>query len=402
MYRPGQSGGILAGVRRPTVLLLFATIFVGELGWSGIAPLLPNYQERFGLSDLATGLVLSVAAVGILLVSLPAGALSRRFAIRTLTLWGVAALVFGNLLTGFARTYPMLLGGRFLLGIGLGTMWVTATAWLHDAAGASAARALALTTAVVGAGSLVGPVIAGYLGQQFSPGVPFVVLGVLCAITGVALSFAPGDEARAAEPSPPLAEMLRAARADDLMVTSILLTLVVAMMWMTVELLVPLRLNDLGFDAARIGLAFSAASIMFVAASAMTARGAERYATLRVAAMWCTAFAACILIAAVGSSGAATVAFLAAMGLTTGVLIALTYPLGAVGAAEGGFSVAVVGALLNMVWAGAGIVGPTLGGSLSQRLGDRVVFWILAIVGFAAAGWMWSRRAASARAQEPR
>jgi DHA1 family inner membrane transport protein len=373
------------------VVLLFATIFVAELGWSGISPLLPDYQERFGLSDTATGLVLSIAAVGILLVSLPASALSRRFAVRTLTLWGVAALAIGDILTGVAGSYPLLLGGRCLLGLGLGMMWVTATAWLHDAAGDRAARALALTTTVVGVGSLVGPALVGYLGERFSPGVPFVALGIACAITGVTLAAAPGEEGRAAEPGPPLAEMVRAARADDLMVTSILLTLVVAMMWMTAELLVPLRLDDLGFSAAQIGLAFSAASIVFVVASALTARGAERYATVRVAAIWGSAFGAAILIAALGVSAPATIVFLVAMGTTTGVLIALTYPLGAVGASEGGFSVAVVGALLNMVWAGAGIVGPSLGGALSQYLGDQVVFWILALVGLSVAAWMWSR-----------
>ena len=384
-------------MRRPTVILLFATIFVAELGWSGISPLLPDYQERFGLSDTATGLVLSIAAIGILLVSLPASALSRRFAVRTLTLWGVAALAIGNVLTGVADSYPVLLGGRCLLGLGLGMMWVTATAWLHDAAGDRAARALALTTTVVGVGSLVGPALVGYLGERFSSGMPFVVLGIACAISGLTLAVAPGEEGRVAEPGPPLAEMVRAARADDLMVTSILLTLVVAMMWMTVELLVPLRLDDLGFGAAQIGLAFSAASVVFVIASALTARGAERYATVRVAAIWSSAFGAAIVIAALGVSAPATIVFLVAMGTTTGVMIALTYPLGAVGASEGGFSVAVVGALLNMVWAGAGIVGPSLGGALSQHLGDQVVFWILAIVGVAVAGWMWSRARASDR-----
>jgi predicted MFS family arabinose efflux permease len=380
------------------VILLFATIFVAELGWAGISPLLPDFQDRFALSDTATGLVLSIAAVGILVVSLPAGALTRRFAVRTLTLWGVAALSIGNVMTGLAGSYGVLLLGRCLLGLGLGMMWVTATAWLHDAAGDRSARALALTTTVVGLGSLVGPAIAGYLGEVFSPGMPFVALGIVCAAMGGTLALAPGEEGRVAEPGPPLREMLRAARADDLMVTSILLTLVVSIMWMTAELLVPLRLDDLGFSASGIGLAFSAASIVFVVASALTARSAERFATIRIAAVWTFAFAAGIVIAAVGVSAPATIVFLVAVGTTSGVLIALTYPLGAVGAGEGGFSVAVVGALLNMVWAGAGIVGPSLGGSLSERLGDQVVFWILAGVGLLVAVWIWSRSVLAGRA----
>ena len=376
-------------MRRPTVLLLFATIFVGELGWSGIAPLLPDYQGWFGLSDTQTGFILSVAAVGILFISLPAGALTRRFSVRMLTLWGMGALAGGNLIVGLAHSYPTLLAGRALLGVGLGMMWVTATAWLHDAAGQDASKALAMTTAVVGIGSLIGPAFAGFVGERYSLGTPFVLLGIVCAATGIALVFAPGDEGRVAEPGPPLADMVRAARADDLMVTSVMLTLVVALMWMTTELLVPLRLDHLGYSATAIGLAFSASAIVFAATSAFTARGADRFTTIRVAAVWCTAFGVGLTIAAFFVSAPATIVFLLVMGITTGVMIALTYPLGAVGARQGGFSVAVVGALLNMVWAGSGIVGPSLGGALAQSVSDRATFGLLAMFGFGGAVWMW-------------
>ena len=162
-------------------------------------------------------------------------------------------------------------------------MWVTATAWLHDAAGQDGSKALAMTTAVVGIGSLVGPAFAGFVGERYSIGTPFVLLGIACAVTGVTLVFAPGEEGRVPEPGPPLADMVRAARADDLMVTSVMLTLVVALMWMTTELLVPLRLDELGYSATAIGLAFSASAVVFAATSAFTARGADRYATIRVA-----------------------------------------------------------------------------------------------------------------------
>jgi len=77
------------------------------------------------------------------------------------------------------------------------------------------------------------------------------------------------------------------------------------------------------------------------------------------------------------------------------MMIAVTYPLGAVGAREGGFSVAVVGALLNVVWAASGIVGPSIGGSLSGSIGDTAVFLLLAAVSVVCAAWMWTRRGVS-------
>ncbi len=379
-------------MRRPIVLLLFAALFVVELGYSGIAPLLPTYRAEFGLTDFTTGLILAVSAVGILLVSLPASALSRRVSVRTLTLWGVVVLTAGNLTVGLTHTNAGVLVGRSLYGLGLGTMWVTGTAWLHDAAGDEAPRALALTTAIVGAGSLVGPAVTGWLAERFDTGLPFVLLGLLTGAMLLILLLVPSAEGRARDASPPLPDMLRAARADHLMLTSLVLTLAVSMMWMSTDLLVPLRLDTHGFDAAQIGLAFSVASLVFIASSTITSMRAERRATVPFASAWTVAFAASVLIAAVGTGTTATIAFLAAVGVTTGVMISLTYPLGAVGAKEGRFSVAVVGALLNLVWAGAGLVGPTVGGALAERVGDQVWFLGLAILGAAAAAWMWLRR----------
>jgi predicted MFS family arabinose efflux permease len=379
-------------VRRSIVLLLFTALFVAELGWAGIAPLLPTYRDTYGLTAVATSLILTVASLGLLLVCLPAGALSSRVAVRTLTLWGIASLTIGNLLVGLAGPFPVLLFGRLLTGVGLGMMWVTGTAWLHVSAGASSARALAFTTTVAGAGGLAGPSIVGWLGDRYGPGTAFVVLAALNGLMLVLLSVVRSPEGREVEPSPPLREMLRAARADHLMLTSLVLTLAVSVMWMSTDLLIPLRLDALGFDAAQIGLVFSGASILFVGSSALTSARAERYATVRAAAIWTVLYAVCVLVAAVGDGAVASGAFLAAVGVTTGVMISLTFPIGVRGAEQRGVNVAVVGALLTLVWAISGMVGPALGGAVAERVGDQRWYLLLAVFGFATAAWMWVRR----------
>ncbi|MGZ4133488.1 MAG: MFS transporter, partial [Actinomycetota bacterium] len=311
-------------MRRPIVLLLFAAVFVAELGWAGISPLLPTYQSAFGLTDFTTGLILTTSSLGILLVSLPASALSRRFSVRALTLWGLGALTAGNVTVGLSHAYTGVLLGRSVYGVGLGIMWVTGTAWLHDAAGDQAPRALALTTAIVGAGSLVGPAVTGWLAERFDTGTPFVLLGLLTGAMLVILLLAPSAEGRERDASPPLRDMLRAARADHLMLTSLVLTLAVSMMWMSTDLLVPLRLDAHGFDAAQIGLAFSVASLVFIVSSSITSARAERRATVRFAAAWTALFAASVLIAVAGTGVAVTIVFLAGVGITTGVMISLT------------------------------------------------------------------------------
>jgi len=382
----------LVDVRKPAVLLLFGAVFASELGWAGISPLLPSLQDRYGLTDVTTSLIVSVAAIGILLVSLPASALTNRFSVRTLTLWSLVALSLGNVGVGVSRSFAVLLLARLVFGVGLGAIWVTGTAWLHDAAGEDGPRALALTTSVVGVASLIGPAVTGSLGERYSLGTPFVLLGAVVAVLLVALSLVRSPSGHAVEPGPPLREMLRAARADVPMLTSLLLAFAVGLMWMSAELLAPLRLADHGFSASRIGLVFSGVSIVFVVSSAITSGRAERYATVRLSAVWTAVFAIGVLIAVLGTGPAPTVAFLLSMGLTTGVLVALTFPLGVAGASEGGFNVAVVGALLNLCWAVSGLVGPTIAGTAAQLVDDRVWFLALAAFAVAAAGWMWRRR----------
>jgi predicted MFS family arabinose efflux permease len=193
------------------------------------------------------------------------------------------------------------MSGRVVFGLGLGVMWVTGTAWLHEAAGDYAPRALALTTSIVGAANLIGPGIIGWLADRFSFGTPFVLLSCLTGLVLVVLVLAPSPEGRTVGSDPPLREMLRAARGDHLMVTSLVITVAAAMMWMSAELLISLQLDVHGFDASEIGLAFSASSGVFLTASAVTSARAERYVTIRFTAVWTAVFAATVLTAAFGT-----------------------------------------------------------------------------------------------------
>jgi MFS family permease len=92
-------------VRLRVVLLVYLALFVGELSWSGVTPLIPSYVEEYGLSDFYGGLVLSVASLGILIVSLPAGWMTRRVSPRTLTLASMAVISLAGAALAIAPGY---------------------------------------------------------------------------------------------------------------------------------------------------------------------------------------------------------------------------------------------------------------------------------------------------------
>jgi predicted MFS family arabinose efflux permease len=374
-------------MRRGVVVLLYIALLVSEMSWSAVAPLLPSFSDRFSLGDTEAGLILSVASMAILLVSIPAGAITRRIGARRLTVVAAITMTLGNVAVGLASNYGWLLAGRAVFGLGLGMLWVGGTSWLHDAAGDRRSRVLSMTSAVIGLGSLVGPAFAGVVGEHLGLGAPFLALAVANLAVVVALLLESSGTAGApSEREPALRDMVRAAGGDDMIRGSVLLMLVGSLLWLTSYLLVPLRLDAAGWSAADIGFAFSVSSLLYAGVSWVVARRAERWATLGVAGAATGGLAASLIVVVASASVGATVAFLMLAGIATAVMIALTFPLGVAGSRH--VSVALIGGLLNVAWAVSGLVGPTLGGIAAQTVGDRMTFLLLAAITGAAALWM--------------
>ena len=380
-------------MRRGVVLLLYVAILVSEMSWSAVAPLLPSFADKFSLGDGRTGLILSVASLSILVVSIPAGAITRSIGARRLTVASAAVMALGNVLFGLAPSYWLLLAGRAIFGLGLGMLWVGGTSWLHDVAGEHRMRALSMTSAVIGIGSLIGPSFSGLVGEQVGLGAPFLILAAASVVVMVALlavSGAPATTHSPREDEPGLGEMMRAAGGDDMIRASVALMLVASLLWLTVDLLVPLRLDAEGWSSGDIGLAFSLSSVIYAVVSWGVARRAERWATLGVAGAATGSLAVSLAVVVVGTSVAATIAFLMLAGIATAVMIALTFPLGVAGPRH--VSVALVGGLLNVAWALSGLSGPTLGGIVAEAVGDRSTFLLLGMISAGAAWWMWRAR----------
>lgn len=362
------------------MVLVYAALFAGELGWQSVTPLIPSYIERFSLTDTEGSLMLSAASLGILLVSIPAGWVTRHASPRLLTLSALAVVALANTATALAPVYPLVVAARLLFGLGFGVLWVSVTAWLADAAGEHRARALATTTAVVGVGSVLGPAYAGWLAATVSLVAPFVGLAVATGLLLVALLLDRSGTGKVKEPAPPLSDLTHALGRDPDLRTMILLTIAGAVVWMTADLLLPLRFDAAGFGAGAIGLAFTLGSVVFASTSAVVSRRADRWATPRNAMLGSVLLAAFTAVPALLGGIPAAFAFLLGAGLATGITAALTYPFGLHAVARGRVTVGVITALANVIWAVSGLVGPIVGGAFSQSVGDQAAFAVLALV----------------------
>lgn len=366
-------------MRLRVVVLVYLALFVGELSWSGVTPLIPSYVEKYGVSDFYGGLVLSVASFGILVVSLPAGWMTRRIDARTLTLISMAVISLAGAAMAVAPGYWWIVLARLVFGLGFGVLWVAMTVWLDDAAGPYSPRVLALTTAVVGVSATLSPAYAGWVAENYGLSAPFVGLALITAVLFLLLLTDRSGTGRRRDPAPPLRELARAMRVDPGLSTMLLLTIAAAVVWMTADLLVPLRLDDSGFSAGSIGTVFSVTSFVFVGASALTARRAEKWARPGLAAWWALGLAAMTAVPAIWLGAPAALVFLVGASVATGVVVALTYPFGLQAVARGAVTVAVMSALANIIWAISGIAGPTVGGAFAEWAGDRAAFAVLAL-----------------------
>ena len=366
-------------MRLRVIVLVYAALFVSELSWSGVTPLIPSYIDQYGLSDFEGGMVLSVASLGILVISIPAGLVTKYISPRTLTLASMATIALAGFGMAVAPNYAAIIAARLLFGIGFGTMYVAMTAWLADAAGKESARVLALTTSIVGVAATLSPAYAGWMAGRFDLAAPFVGLAAITTLLFVLLLFDRSGTGLTKEAGPPTRELLHAARSDPGLVAMLLLTIAAATVWMTADLLVPLRLDDGGFDVTEIGIAFSISSVVFVLASAVTARNADRWTKIPFAAWWTAGLAVVTAIPALFLGVPAVLVFLMAASIATGVIVALTYPFGLLAVRRGAVTVAVMSALANIIWALAGMLGPTVGGGFAEWAGDQMAFAVLAL-----------------------
>src|SRR4030095_15233424 len=104
--------------------LALATIgfAVNFWAWSLLSPLAPRYQELLGLSPLAVSLMVAVPVIVGSLGRIPLGALTDRYGGRIVFASLSFAVIAPVLFLAFATSYPALLAGGLLLGLGGGSL----------------------------------------------------------------------------------------------------------------------------------------------------------------------------------------------------------------------------------------------------------------------------------------
>src|SRR3954452_25081790 len=184
----------------PAVGALWTAVFVVAYGTNVPTPLLLVYRDLLGLSPNELTGAFGVYAAGLVPAMLLAGPASDRFGRRPVVVpFVVLSAATSLLFLGAGSSVLLLFLCRFLQGAVSGVVFSVGPSWLGELIGESG-RSARLTTAALGGGWAIGPLVSGLLGQ-FAPlptVLPYLLRVGLMAVTIALLVRSPETLFRAA------------------------------------------------------------------------------------------------------------------------------------------------------------------------------------------------------------
>src|SRR6266516_6615164 len=351
---------------RRLLYLTSAMVFFDVAFFAAIAPLLPDYVAELGLSKAQAGVLTASYAAGTLVASLPAGLLAawigpRRTVIGGLLLLGVASAAFG-----FANELALLDAARFTQGIAGALIWSGALTWLVTTAPPERRCSVigtALGTAV--AGALLGPALGALAAEIGTEPVFGAVFGVSFLMAAVA--------ARLPEATAPTRQALRevaVAIASRPMLAATAFVAIPSVMFGAIEVLVPLRIAELGGGHGLIAGGFIVGAAFEACLAPVAGRYSDRVGRRAPFVTGLVVCAVAMSMVAVAQTLGLVMTALIATSLGAGICFAPALTMLSEAAETSRLHQGFASGLSNMAWAAGQVVGGVGAGVTATAVGN--------------------------------
>jgi MFS family permease len=351
--------------------LVAAVVLVDTMFFAAVTPLLPRYADDFELSKTGAGVLAAAYPAGTFTAAVPAGWLAARWGVKPALLLGLSLLGVSSLAFAFADSIMLLDGARFVQGVGGACM-----AWLVLASPAERRGEMigsALAAAIVGV--LLGPVLGGaatVLGPEAVFSGVAVLAACLAAWAWTLPGVPPGDGTG-------LRGLGAALRHRPVLAGFWLFTLP-ALFAGVVEVLAPLRLDDLGASGAAIAAIFLVTAGVEAVVSPLAGRLSDRRGRLvPIRAGLAGAALMAVLLPLPPTAVLVGVAVMLAIGFLGGFW-APAMALLSDSSEEAGLDQGLAFALANLAWAVGHLVGSGGGGALAEATADAVPYGLLGLI----------------------
>jgi len=244
MERPGLSRD---------VALLSLAIFFTDASHSTVIPIFPGYARGVGASLSMLGSYGSVAAIAMLILSLPLGRLSDRYGRRRMMVPGLILFIVVPLSYMAARNPYHLYPIRVALGIGIGLIFGNGFLLMSEVAEPgfrNVAQGIYMTS--MGLGFTLGPLVGGFAAKFVGPSLSFKLSSGF-AVLGLFLLLMVREkkvEASSAGARTGLSVLVR----DPKILASGVANFVNSVMFNAVTLFFPVYGLDIGLDEAEVGI----------------------------------------------------------------------------------------------------------------------------------------------------
>ncbi len=353
---------------RRLLVLASAMVFFDVVFYAAIAPLLPTYVADFGLSKAQAGILTASYAAGTLLASLPAGLVAARFGPRRSVIVGLLLLGAASLVFGFAKEIALLDGARFVQGIAGALIWSGALTWLVTTAPPEQRGSVigtALGTAV--AGALVGPALGAIAA---SVGTEVVFGSVMVIAVAFALVASRLPDTRVPE-TQGLREVV-ATMVSRPVLTALAFVTVPSLMFGAIEVLVPLRIDELGGSHALIAAGFIAGAALEAVLAPIAGRYSDRAGRRGPFTVGLTICALAMAVIAVAATLGVVLAALICTSLGAGICFAPALTMLSEAAESTGLHQGFSAGLSNMGWATGQVIGGIAGGAAASLAGNAL------------------------------
>lgn len=365
---------------RSLLLLASIVVLVDTSFYAAITPLLPDLTEEYGLSKTGAGVLAAAYPIGTFVGGLPGGYMAARVGVKPTVLLGLALMTGASVVFAFADSILLLDAARFVQGVGGAASWAGAMGWIAGAAPKEQRGQMIGTAMGAGiAGALFGPVL-GVAADLTSYALVFCGVGVVGVGLMVWTARTPGAE--------PVGDgsfrALFGALSNGEVRVGLLLVTIPGLLFGTLSVLGPLRMDELGAASAAIGATWLLAAGFEAIVSPLAGRFSDRRG--RVAPL---------LAGLVGG----TVTFAVLPWPDTALLLAIVIIVGSPvigllwtpamamlsdGADHVGLEQGLAFGLMNLTWATGQSLGDIGGSHLGEAAGDEVAYLVLSAICLAA------------------